>query len=106
MATPGSSMCDVHQAKYRKVKDAQQQGNSAMLPSGSTPRWRRIRALQLAKEPLCRLCQAEGRVVIAVTVDHIVPRSQGGTDEELNLQSLCLPHRRAKDAKDRAARSF
>jgi 5-methylcytosine-specific restriction endonuclease McrA len=33
-------------------------------------------------------------------VDHIVPKKQGGTDDESNLQSLCKPHHSAKTARE------
>lgn len=29
-------------------------------------------------------------------VDHIVPRSEGGTDDPGNLQAICRPHHRIK----------
>jgi 5-methylcytosine-specific restriction protein A len=39
----------------------------------STAIWRRLRAMQLAREPLCRHCEAEGFTVLATEVDHITP---------------------------------
>jgi hypothetical protein len=35
--------------------------------------WRRARAAFLALHPLCAACQALGRVVPAIVVDHVVP---------------------------------
>lgn len=46
--------------------------------------WRRIRMMHLADEPLCQRCGGAANVV-----DHIIPKAQGGTDDEENLQSLC-----------------
>lgn len=56
-----------------------------------TSRWQRLRALQLKKYPCCALCEKEGYVKGADTVDHVIPHKG---DEELfwddnNLQSLC-----------------
>jgi len=49
--------------------------------------WKRIAALQLAREPLCQSCDG---VVPATLVDHIVPIKQGGAERDpANLQSLC-----------------
>ena len=58
---------------------------------GYDNRWRKIRAAQLAMEPLCRMCLAEGKYTPATDVDHIIPhrgnpRLMYDVD---NLQSLC-----------------
>jgi hypothetical protein len=63
--------------------------------------WRRRAAHQLAAEPLCRMCQAEGRVTPAKVADHV--EEHGGNWNEFRLgklQSLCaachaLKHGRA-----------
>ena len=49
--------------------------------------WRRIAALQLARQPLCQSCPG---VVPATLIDHIVPIKAGGAERDpANLQSLC-----------------
>jgi len=54
--------------------------------------WHKARRLQLAKEPLCRLCKAAGRTVPATDVDHIVPINLGGAElDPDNYRSLCRP---------------
>lgn len=40
----------------------------------------------------CRQCGASQRL----TIDHIVPRSRGGSDRSDNLQTLCEPCNQAK----------
>lgn len=47
--------------------------------------WRKLRESILARDPVCRLC---GRVW-SVTVDHVVPKAAGGSDDDSNLQGLC-----------------
>ena len=44
----------------------------------STAAWKRLRAAHLSRFPFCRDCDAAGRLVIANTVDHIIPVSAGG----------------------------
>jgi 5-methylcytosine-specific restriction enzyme A len=55
-----------------------------------------LRRRRLNKEPLCRMCKERGRVTEATEVDHIVPLSQGGTDDDSNTRNLCNDcHRQA-----------
>lgn len=59
--------------------------SSALKDNGSTSRWRKIRQRILERDQFCcQICGMEGN-----TVDHIIPRSSGGGDEEFNLQCLC-----------------
>ncbi len=58
---------------------------SALKDNGSTSRWRKIRQRILERDQYtCQACGADGN-----TVDHIVPRSMNGTDDDYNLQCLC-----------------
>ena len=49
--------------------------------------WEKTRAGVLANNPLCEIC----RVAQATSVDHIVPKARGGTDDPSNLQASCKP---------------
>lgn len=71
--------------------------NRAWRGGGSTAAWRRLRALVLSAEPICRLCKRAP----ATEVDHIVPRVLGGADSLSNLQPLCGPCNRTKSRSDR-----
>lgn len=54
------------------------------------PLWRRIRADQLAKEPLCRYCKERGKLTPANVADHIIPhRGDRKAFFYGQLQSLC-----------------
>lgn len=56
----------------------------------STKRWRERRARQLAREPLCRFCAAQGRITPATVADHITPhRGDVQAFWTNELQSLC-----------------
>lgn len=47
--------------------------------------WRQLRARVLLRDRgVCVLCGAP-----ATHVDHVVPKSQGGADDEANLRALC-----------------
>ena len=42
-----------------------------------------------AEQPLCVICEREGRVRAATIRDHIVPLEEGGLDVTENTQALC-----------------
>lgn len=82
-----------------------------MRPSARTPwhhwywtnRWRKKAKAQLAAEPLCRMCRADGRTTAATIADHLDPHRG---DETLfwfgELQSLCKPcHDSAKQREEK-----
>jgi len=59
--------------------------------------WRDRRKAVLMIEPFCRECMAEGNLMTADVVDHIVPRVRGGADFDWdNLQPLCIEHHNKK----------
>ena len=51
--------------------------------------WRRVRARYVTLHPLCEMCLKEGKLTPVEEVHHIKPVSQGGTNSESNLMSLC-----------------
>jgi hypothetical protein len=58
----------------------------------TTRRWRRLRAQQLLRFPLCAFCLARGITTPATIADHIKPHSGNWNDFLLGkLQSLCKP---------------
>ena len=60
--------------------------------------WRRLKQeIHLRDEWTCCSC---GRVTMELEMDHIVNVAQGGTDDEKNLQSLCVPCHKKKTSKE------
>ena len=54
--------------------------------------WKTKRAHQLRAEPLCAICEAEGRITGATVADHIEPHKGDYTKFILGkLRSLCAP---------------
>lgn len=70
----------------------------------SSARWQRVRALKLARDPLCEDCLARyGRPVRAEQVDHVKPlrvRPDLAFARE-NLKSLCTACHARKSAEER-----
>ena len=65
--------------------------------------WRRIRESILVRDNYtCCNC---GVVTLDLEVDHIINVAVGGTDDEQNLQALCVTCHKAKTAAESAAGS-
>ncbi|WP_438863777.1 HNH endonuclease [Neptunicella sp.] len=84
--TNDNGFCDKHQDKSIGWNVRL----SAWKGKGSTRAWRRIREQILARDNwMCVSCSARGIYQPANQVDHLVPKTAGGTDHPNNLQSLC-----------------
>lgn len=53
--------------------------------------WRKVRNAYAAKHPLCEMCLLVNRLTDVQEVHHIFPLDHGGTNDEINLMSLCKP---------------
>lgn len=59
--------------------------------------WKKVRAKQIAKQPMCEICLYSNIEVPADQVDHIISISWGGSKLNMeNLQSLCYKCHGAK----------
>lgn len=95
--TDPSGYCESHKSEgWKQYKPGQSRHQR-----GYGSKWDSIRARVLKRDKgLCQLCLRAGVVREAKTVDHIIPKSHGGTDVDSNLQSLCWPCHKAKTARD------
>lgn len=88
--------------KPSHTKYADKRGSAASR--GYDAAWRKLRLEKLADNPLCELCEKQGRIVAANTVDHIIPIQQDPSKrlDKTNLQSLCKScHDSSAQFKDR-----
>jgi 5-methylcytosine-specific restriction endonuclease McrA len=75
---------------------------SALTSSGSTTRWRKIRQRVLVRDCYtCQYCSQE-----ADSVDHVIPRSLGGGDEDWNLVASCMKCNLARRSPKSPNRAF
>jgi len=64
-------------------------------------RWRKLRAMQMAEQPLCVSCKEKGIIKEARVADHIKPVRLGGEFwSRNNLQSLCDSCHNVKSGKE------
>jgi 5-methylcytosine-specific restriction protein A len=98
--TPGCPHLAYKPGPCANCASTREQARGSASSRGYGARWRALRALVLQSEPLCRDCQAEGRVTPATDVDHILAREKGGTDERSNLAPRCHAHHSAKTVRE------
>jgi 5-methylcytosine-specific restriction protein A len=68
---------------------------------GGRKRQRRNERIKLRDRYTCQVCH---RITTDLEVDHIVPLSQGGTEDDTNLQSICAGPNGCHERKSRAER--
>ncbi len=68
---------------------------------GYDAQWQVARIVFLAAQPLCVICEAEGRSTLATVVDHVIPHRGDPVVfwDEANWQPLCKPCHDAKTAR-------
>ena len=66
--------------------------------------YRLVQRIRARDCDLCQECIRTGHVPLGTysAVDHKVPRSEGGTDDDGNLEVICKPHHTAKTALESA----
>lgn len=97
----GSSRCEAHKVVAGRWADAHR---GSRHERGYDAAWVRRRARILKRDAgICQHCKREHGFVHAGTeVDHIVPKAEGGSDDDANLQTICRDAHRAKTAAEAA----
>ena len=99
----GSGYCAAHEAD-RKAGTFADTRRGTRHERGYGTKWDKLRKVILRRDKgLCQVCLAGGKYRPAKQVDHIRAKSQGGTDAEDNLQSICVECHQAKTANEAAA---
>ena len=97
-----SRLTPVDSRKASSLSDANG-GDSWGSGRGGRP-WRRKRESILIRDNYtCRVC---GLTTKDLEVDHIINVAQGGTDDDSNLQAVCIPCHKAKTARESAAHRY
>ncbi len=96
----GSGFCGKHQADRTLGKFADERRGSRQS-RGYGAEWEQTRKRILRRDKgLCQPCLSNGRPRPARQVDHKVPKFEGGTDDDDNLQSICNECHVAKTAEE------
>lgn len=97
--------CTDHLSAERKRED---EARPKVAKRGYGARHRKRRAAFLEEHPFCMAPRGNGKRCGApsTVMDHVVPLSRGGADDESNWQALCKPcHDSWKQRVDRAGRA-
>lgn len=89
----GGSRCDKHPVEKRH-------GSAGKRKTGRAGVIDRHRVMR-RDDGLCQECLLKGVVTMADHVDHIVPLSAGGSDEDSNKRCLCVACHAEKSREDR-----
>ena len=88
----------------KPVADKRPKGSPAVRRDRGRPWMRKRQAVFERDGYLCLECRRQGRVTLAVEVDHIVPLHLGGTDALANLESICKSCHDVKSAAEEKER--
>jgi 5-methylcytosine-specific restriction protein A len=105
----GAGYCAAHKrAAAGSFADAQR---GSRHDRGYGNDWDKRRKRILARDcGLCQECRRQGRLMAVggkpytAFVDHIIPKAEGGTDDDGNLETLCRPCHTAKTDKEKNRR--
>lgn len=80
--------CEVHAKQEAKRYNRNNRDPDSNKRYGRA--WKQIRAAFLSANPLCVMCQSDGRLTPATLAHHKVKLTDGGTNDWENMVALCL----------------
>jgi 5-methylcytosine-specific restriction protein A len=94
----GTSRCAAHKVRDGTFSDRRR---GSRHERGYGAEWTKKRDQIMERDGgLCQTCARAGRVTLAYAVDHKVPKFEGGTDDDENLEAICKPDHVIKTAKE------
>ncbi len=97
-----SGYCDAHKQDHASDGWQRYQQGKSRQERGYGRSWEIRRVLILQRDKyICQECRRKGIATRASTVDHVIAKAHGGTDDDDNLESLCWPCHRTKTGKER-----
>jgi len=96
-ALTATGRCPAHQrAPKTQVSRLYDDRRGSSTQRGYGYAWQQRRKEFIKKHPFCAKCPRP-----TTDVDHRIPKSRGGSDEDSNLQPLCSFHHKQKTAHER-----
>lgn len=97
-----SGYCENHQQQHAGDGWRNYQPGKTRQERGYGRPWEIKRARIMKRDKyLCQNCRRDGIATKASSVDHIIPKAHGGTDDDFYLESLCWSCHRKKTATER-----
>lgn len=94
--------CEMHRQQHAGDGWRNYQPGKTRQERGYGRPWEIKRARIMKRDKyLCQNCRRDGIATKASSVDHIIPKAHGGTDDDFNLESLCWTCHSKKTATER-----
>lgn len=98
----GGSRCEEHRRVATQRFADRERGTRQQRGYGAE--WDRTRKRIMTRDGgICQPCLREGPLHQGHEVDHKIPKSQGGTDDDSNLEVICRRRHREKTAREAIA---
>lgn len=97
----GTARCAKHKVQAGSFADTRR---GTRHERGYGKEWDKLRQVALSRDKhLCQACLQSGAVTVGTHVDHVRPKSQGGSDDMSNLQTLCAQCHKTKTQREAVA---